>query len=139
MHDLAHLLQESWLAVGCQSHDLVFIAVMRKPEPLGERRIKNAERVREVNAVINLNAAVPSHAPGDAGEITEAVHRNDYRFGKRRNKKGRGQMRQMMFDTMNFGFEWLARKGLLQGGHDRGRISDVAQFAEEQCRMRKMR
>ena len=109
-HDPTHLLEKLWLAVRRQSHDFVFVAVVRKAEILGERRIKDSERVGEINAAIDPNAVRSSDAPSDAGEITEAIHGKHDRVGKRRYKIGGREVCQVMFDVMNFGFNCVAGK-----------------------------
>ena len=45
LHDLAHLGQEIGLAVGRQSHDLVFVAVIGKAQVLREGLVEDTERV----------------------------------------------------------------------------------------------
>src|SRR5215471_13703769 len=52
-HDLTHLCEELWFAVRRQSHDFVFVAVVGKPDELRQRRIKNPQRMRKINAFID--------------------------------------------------------------------------------------
>src|SRR5882724_7051673 len=54
-NDLPHLLQEFGFAVGGQAHDLVFVPVKRKTKPLSQRGIENTQRVREINASVDLD------------------------------------------------------------------------------------
>ena len=55
----------------------------------------------------------PADAPGRAGEIAEAVDRDDDRLLERRNVEGRGQMREMMLDPMHLAMKALARESSL--------------------------
>ena len=41
-HHLAHFIEVFRLAIGRQTHHFVLIAVMGKPDKLGDRRVKNA-------------------------------------------------------------------------------------------------
>ena len=47
VHDLAELLEVGWFAVRGQAHHLVLVAVLGKPEELGDGRVVHAERVGE--------------------------------------------------------------------------------------------
>src|SRR5947209_16339896 len=40
-HDLAKRIEKGRLAVGREAHHFVFVAIIRKPEELGQRGIKN--------------------------------------------------------------------------------------------------
>ena len=40
-YDFAHLVEELWFTVGGKAHDLVFVAVMRETDKLGEGGIEN--------------------------------------------------------------------------------------------------
>src|SRR5438309_11973540 len=50
----AHLPHELRLAIRRESHHLVFVAVMGEANELCDRRKKDPERVREINAVLNF-------------------------------------------------------------------------------------
>ena len=106
-YDLSHGVHECRLAIGREPHDLVLVAVMRKAEILRQRLIKDAERMREIHASVDGNGFAPADPPGSAGEIAEAIDRNDDSFVKRRNMKSRGKMREMMLDLVH-----LATKAL---------------------------
>ena len=54
-HDLAHLCEVIWFAVGRQPHHFVLVAVVGKPDELRQRRIKNSERMGKVNPLVNCN------------------------------------------------------------------------------------
>ena len=51
-------------------------------------------------------------APGGAGEIAEAVDRNDNRVRERRDVECRGQMREMVLDVANFAAKPLSGQRL---------------------------
>ena len=99
-NDLAHGVQIDRPAIGREAHHLVFVAVVRKAEILGQRLIEDAERMREVHAAVDRERAPSPHAPGCAGEVAEAVDRNDDRLIEGRHVKGGGKMREMMFDIV---------------------------------------
>src|SRR5213083_1629882 len=47
-HNLPHLPEVLRLAIGREAHDFVFVAVMRKPEVLRQRLVKDSEGMWEV-------------------------------------------------------------------------------------------
>ena len=83
---------------------------MRKAEILRQRLIEDAERMREIDAAVDGDLRPAADAPGGAGEIAEAIDRNDDRLIEGRDVKGRGQMRQMMFDPMHLRHENAGRE-----------------------------
>ena len=73
LNQSAHLADKLWLAIRRQSHHLVFVAVMGEANKLCDGRIKNSERMREVNAIFYCYSILPTQSKGSAGEITEAI------------------------------------------------------------------
>src|ERR1035437_486172 len=88
-NDLPHGVQVDRPAIGGEAHYLVFVAVVRKSEILGQRLIENSERMREVHAAVDRESVPSSRAPGCTGEVAEAVDRNDDRLIEGRDVKGR--------------------------------------------------
>ena len=74
---------------------------MRKAEVLRQRLVEDAERMREVDLVLDLDLRAAADAPGRAGEVAEAVHRDDDRLVERRDVEGRRQVRQVVLDLMH--------------------------------------
>src|SRR5262245_27492274 len=87
-HDFVHVLHESRSAVGGKPHDLVLIAVVGKAEKLGERLIENAQRMRKIDATIDLNCGTITDTPSGARKIAKSIERNHNRPFKRRNMEG---------------------------------------------------
>src|SRR5207245_2230172 len=77
MNDLAHGVEEGCAPIGGEPHHLVIVAIVRKAEILRKRLIKHAERMREIHAALDIDLAVRGRAPGGAGEIAKAIHRDD--------------------------------------------------------------
>src|SRR5436190_21174666 len=106
--DLAHFLEELRFSVGRESHDLVFVPKPRETDELGNRRIKNTERMWKIYPVINLNGIASTQAPGGTGEIAKPVHRNAHSVVEWRHEKRGGQMGKMVLNVVNFGAKRLA-------------------------------
>lgn len=130
--DLTHGLEKPRFAVGSQAHHFVFIAVMRKPDELSQRRVKDTKRVRKVDAVIDFDVVAAAHPPSGAGEVAKAIDREADRFGERRNKERGGKMSEVVFDLMNLRANRLAGNGLLESGFNRGNLAAVAELVEDE-------
>ena len=87
---------------------------MRKAEILRQRLIEDAERMRKIHPSIDRDVCALARPPGRAGEIAEAIDRDDDRLFERRNMKGRGQMREVMLDPVHLATEALAGKARCQ-------------------------
>ena len=133
--DPAHLGHEARPAVGRQAHDLVFVAVMREAEVLGERLEEDAERMRKVDLLVDRDRAAAPQAPGRAGKVTETVHRHRSRFVEGRGEKGRGEVRAVMLYEMHLAVEGL-RHGPLKERVDTLTLAFVADALEHQRRVR---
>src|SRR3972149_3742707 len=96
VHDATHLVQVTRFAIGCESHHLVFIAVVRESQVLGHRLIKNSQGMRKIDFALDVYPRATPDAPGSAREIPKAVHGDGKRFVKRRDQEGRGEMRKMV-------------------------------------------
>ena len=113
-YDLSHGVHECRLAIGREAHDLVFVAVMRKAQILRQRLIEDAERMREIHASVDGDGLASADPPRSAGEVAEAVDRDDDGFGERRNMEGRGKMREMMLDPVHLAMKALSREARCQ-------------------------
>ena len=112
-HDLAHGIEVRRLAIRRKPHHLVFVAIMGKAEILRQRLVEDAERMRKIHAAVLPRDRSPlPDAPSRTGEIAEAVDRNDHGLLERRHVKGRGQMREVMLDSVERSAEALAWKAL---------------------------
>ncbi len=109
-HDPLHRLEMGRLAVGGQPHHLVFVAVVRKAEELGDRGVEGAEGVWKEHLAIDADAGAGAMAPGGAGEITEAIHRHHRRLREGRGVEGRRQMGTVVVDEVQPGAQRLIRK-----------------------------
>ena len=78
---------------------------MGKAKILRQRLIEDAERMRKIDAAIDADVAALPDAPGGAGEIAEAVDRDDDRLLEGRDVKGRGEMGEVMLDFMKLAAE----------------------------------
>jgi hypothetical protein len=73
---------------------------MRESDELSDSRVKNPERVRKIDALIDPDALSASEADGGAGEIPETIDRNAGRLVKPRKMKGRGAMSEVVLDLV---------------------------------------
>src|SRR5438045_7316502 len=81
----AHLPDKLRLAIRRQSHHLIFVTVMGEANELGNRRKKNSERVREINAVLYLYPISMAESESGAGKIAKAIDKQADCFLKTRN------------------------------------------------------
>src|SRR5262249_19518402 len=72
-HDLVHGIHKCGLAVRCEAHDFVLVAVVRKAQKLRECLIKDAERMWEIHPSIDGNICTLAYSPSCATKISEAV------------------------------------------------------------------
>src|ERR1700730_16222454 len=136
-NDLAQLFEESRLAIRRQAHHFVFVSVMRETDELGERGIKNAERVRKINAIVDLDFVAVAESERGAGKVAEAVDGKTGRLVESGNKKRGGKMCEVMFDVMDLRFELEAVR-LLERFFNRGGAANVFDLLAHQLRMRLM-
>ena len=99
-HNVAHRLQHRRLAVRRQAHDLVFVAVVREPEELGDGRVEDAERVREADLTVDVDALVIAAPPHRADKVAESVDGKHGRVAERSHEECRGEMRAVMLDVV---------------------------------------
>ncbi len=92
--------------------------------------------MREVDAIVDVDAGAAPHAPGCAREVAEAVDGNDGRLAKGRDVKRRGQVRRVMFDRMHAAAKCLAGKRPGEMRLDAGTLAPVAQAFEHQAQVR---
>ena len=67
--DTSEFIQVGGLAVGGQTHDLVFVSELAKSEVLRNCRVIHAEGVRKRDRAIDLHVIAAADAPHGAGEI----------------------------------------------------------------------
>ena len=101
--------------------------------------------MREINALVDLELVAATEPERSAGEIAEPIDRDAGSFVESGNKKGRGQMREVMLDVMHFRFDSsselrpkLAVVARLEGFLNRRGGTDVFDFLRHQFRMRPM-
>ena len=89
------------LAVRRQPHQLVFARVDAKPAVVGERRIQQAERVREPQFVRQREAIALAVAVGRRRPFADAVERQDRGLLERRRKERARRVRLVMLAVEN--------------------------------------
>ena len=113
-HDLTHGVHGVRLPVRGKAHDLVLVAIMGKAEILRQRLIKDAKRMRKIDAAIDADVFALASSPGGAGEIAKAVDGEDDGRIERRDVKRRREMCEVMLDLMHFAAKILSRKARRQ-------------------------
>ena len=93
----AHEIHLRWLAVGRQTHDLVFLAEPLEADELAQRRVKKSQRMRHVHAVEDFYFVVAATREHRRGEVARTVVGKARRLIKVARKIRAGDMRQMMF------------------------------------------
>jgi hypothetical protein len=81
---------------------------MGKSKVLGERGIKDAKRVREIDATIDLNLTGGAEAPCSAGEVAETINGKINCIFKRAAQVGGSDVGKVMLNVMHLGFEFLS-------------------------------
>ncbi len=81
-------------AVGREAHELVFAGIDPKAGEIGERAVKQAERMRKFAASCSISILI-APADADAGRVpfAHAVHRQNGRLVERRREKRAGGVR----------------------------------------------
>src|SRR3974390_3001889 len=97
-HYFPHFAQERRFAVGRQTHNLVFVAIMGKAKILGQRLVEDSKRVREKHPTVHRDVLVHALAPSSARKISKAVDRDDRRVRKWRDVISGIKMAKMVFD-----------------------------------------
>ena len=106
--DGTHLREVLRLAVGRETHDLVFVAVLRKAEVLGQRLVEDSEGVGKVDPLFQGDVFAGAGAPCRAGKIAEAVDGDDGCRAERRDQERRSQMGEVVLDMMHVAAERLS-------------------------------
>jgi hypothetical protein len=73
LHDLAHGY-ESRPAIRGEPHDLVLVAIVRKPEKLGNGLVEDAERMREIDVPIDSSRGALADAPSCTRKIPKSIN-----------------------------------------------------------------
>ena len=101
LHQPAHLSEvRRRVAVRRKPHHLSLVAVLRKAEPLRDRRVVDAERVWERHALEHLEVVVAADGEHRRREVAEAVHRQDRRLIERRDEEGARDVRLVVLDVV---------------------------------------
>ena len=83
-------VDEAGLAVGGEAHQLVLARVHPEAAVVGEGRVEEAERVREVELADHLDLVAPAHADAGGGPLADPVEGEDRGAVERRRVEGRG-------------------------------------------------
>ena len=84
------------LAVGREPHHLVLAGIDLEPEIVGERRVEQAERMREMDLAVDLDRVVLAQPRRGRRPFADAIHRQDRRCLEGRWIEGARRMRLMM-------------------------------------------
>ena len=95
---LPQLVGLRWLAIGRESHHLVFIAVFGEAEVLRDRGVKQAQRMRIMNALKNIDRIATADGEHRRDKIAKAIDGQAHSFFIRRAEKRRGDVSQVMLD-----------------------------------------
>src|ERR1700688_926244 len=106
-HDIAEGFQMIGLAISAEAHHFVLIAEFQEPEILGDRAVKESQRMRKRDGAVDIHVTALANAPHGAGKIAEAIGGEKGGGLERRNKKTTGQMGLVMLDAMKFSFYLL--------------------------------
>ena len=101
------------LAIGREPHHLVFAGVDLEAGVIGRGRIQEAQRMREMDLLENLELAAVAGRGRCRGPLADAVHGEYGRILERRGIEGRGRVAQMVLAEQQLGAVELRRK-LLQ-------------------------
>ena len=105
---------------------------MREADELGDDGVEDAERVREIDASVDLNVIPLPHAPGGAGEVAKAIDRETHGLIKAGNQKRGGQMGEVMLHAMHLGTEVFTRERGLNGTLKGTGAFDVGEALEDE-------
>ena len=90
------------LAVGREAHHLVFARVDLEPGVVGEGRVQQPERMREVNFLCDRERIAGSRRKRRRRPFADAVHRQDRRVLVGRGKKRRRRVTDVMLGEQDF-------------------------------------
>ena len=103
--ELVHRVQVFRRAVGRKPHDLALVAVLGEAEPLADRRVEDAERVREVDLAGDVELVALARAPHGRDEVARAIDREDRRLVVGRDEEGARHVRAVMLDVVELRLE----------------------------------
>ena len=98
---LANRADETRLAVGGKTHELVFARVDAEAAVGREGRVKQPEGMREAQLAQHLNRIAAPGADGGCRPFADAIDREDRRLFERRRIKRARRMRQVMLGEKN--------------------------------------
>src|SRR5262245_5020674 len=71
---VAQELRVFGLSIGSKPHDLVLARIDLEPEIVGESRVQEAERMREVNLAMDVERLALAQSDRSGGPFADAVH-----------------------------------------------------------------
>ena len=94
--------------------------------------------MRKIDFALDVYPRATPDAPGGAREVPEAVHGDGERFVERRDQEGRGEMREMVLNTMHMSGKMLLREFFLQQILDGQSAATIGEAIKNQPRIRPM-
>src|ERR1700730_11639986 len=86
----------SGLAIRRQSHNLVLAGIHLEAGVVGEGRVKQAKRVREMDFLAHLDAVISANPDARGGPLSNTVHCEDQRLLERRRIESAGRVALVM-------------------------------------------
>ena len=102
-YQLGQFFGEGGFPIGGQSHHLVFVTVLGKPQVLGDRRVEQAQGMRVKDTVDHVNPVSAPNGPHGGNEVAEAVDGEAHRFLEGAAQEGRGDVGEVMFHPVEPG------------------------------------
>src|SRR6185436_2676920 len=121
-HELAQPVRVPRRAVRREAHDLVLAVVDRETEVRRERRVQQAERMRELDLLEELERGAVAEAVRRGRPLADAVDGEQRRAWKSRKEKRAGGVALMVIEVKQrrVHAEPLADRALLERGIERG-------------------
>src|SRR5262249_7937085 len=98
--DLPQLVHVGRLAVGREPHHLPLLAVLVEAEELRDGRVEEARRVRELDAIEDLEVEAPAYWGHRRDEVAEAVDREAGRLLEGRDEERARDVRLVVLDVV---------------------------------------
>ena len=132
--DVAHHVEVARLAVGGEAHDLALVAPRAEAQVLRDRRVGHAQRVRVEHAREDLHVGPAAVGEHRAGEVPEAVDREDRRLLEGRDEERAGEMGAVVLDVVELRAQLGRRDAerLAQRGAGVGELGDVAKARDDE-------
>src|SRR6202030_2085345 len=72
-HNFAHRIHERGLAIGCEPHNFVLVAIVREAQILRQRLIEDAQRMRKISPPVDRNVLALPDSPRSASKVPKSV------------------------------------------------------------------